>query len=377
MIYLFWGALAFLVYTMFGYPLLLWVLARFHKQEHRRAPTWPKVSLIVVAHNEAKTIAGKVRNCLELEYPEGKWEIIVASDGSNDGTADIVRSFAGNAVKLVEVQERRGKHYAQMVARDASSGEILVFSDAGVRLEPKVLGRMVSNFADPQVGCVSSEDVLVMGDKDERAEGSYVQLDALLRRWESRVSSLVSVSGAFFAARREVCGVWHPEQSSDFFVPLHTVAQGLRAVVDSECHGQYGHTTSDKAELWRKVRTIAHGLDVFFKHLELLNPVRYGFFSLQLLSHKLFRWLMPFAALVLVASNVFLWTSGQLYQLCLVGQAVLYGLGTLGLVIRPLQEFKLVKMAAFFLMGNVGTLMAWLSYCAGEKFVTWQPTQRN
>jgi len=377
MVYLFWGALAFLAYTLFGYPLLLWFLARFHKREHRRAPIWPTVSLIVAAHNEAKIIAGKVRNCLQLEYPEGRREIIVASDGSSDGTAEIVRGFARDGVRLVELQERCGKHYAQMVARDAASGEILVFSDAGVRLAPDALVRIVSNFADPQVGCVSSEDVLVAGDKGAEAEGSYVQLDALLRRWESRVGSVVSVSGSFFAARREVCGVWHAEQSSDFFVPLHTVAQGFRVVVDSECHGQYGQTASDKAELRRKVRTIAHGLDVFFKHLELLNPVRYGFFSLQLLSHKLFRWLMPFAALVLVASSVFLWTSGQLYQLCLVGQAVLYGLGTLGLVIRPLQEFKLVKMATFFLMGNVATLMAWLSYCAGEKFITWQPTQRD
>jgi cellulose synthase/poly-beta-1,6-N-acetylglucosamine synthase-like glycosyltransferase len=377
MVWVFWLSVVFLAYVLIGYPLLVWVLARWKARSHRRAEVWPSVSVIIAARDEAAIIGEKIRNTLDLAYPADKLEIIVASDASEDETPAIVRAFAARGVKLVEVPERRGKHYAQMVARDISRGEILVFTDASVRLEADALQKIVSNFGDPSVGSVSSEDRVVREKKSWLGEGAYIRSEMWLRRLESRVGSLVGLSGSFFAARREVCASWHPHQSSDFFVALHTVAAGYRAVVDPESRGHYGVTRSDRSELHRKVRTIVHGLDVFFTHREMLNPFRYGFFSWQLVSHKLFRWLAPFALLALLVSTLFLWGRGPFYQFCLLAQGALLGGGLLALAVRSLAQFKVFKLASFFLLGNAATLIAWMKFCSGERFVRWEPTRRS
>ncbi len=373
---IFWVAAGFLIYTFAGYPLLLSVFSWWFRRPHQRAAICPRVSLIVAAHNEAAGIADKIRNCLELTYPAEKREIIIVSDGSTDATADIVRSFEESGVRLIELPERRGKHHAQMIARNASDGEILVFSDSSVRLQPDALQTVVSNFADASIGCVSSED-RVMADQGSVGEGSYIDFEMWLRRLEARVGSLVGASGSFFAARRELCEQWHPGQSSDFFIPLHVAKQGLRTVVDIQSVGYYGLTRSERSEFHRKVRTIVHGLDVFFTHLELLNPLRYGLFSWQLASHKLARWMAPFALVALLVSNFGLWNAGRFYRTTLVLQVVLYGIGLLGLAFDRLHQVALFRLATFFLMGNAATLTAWFKFSLGEKFVTWEPTPRG
>jgi glycosyltransferase involved in cell wall biosynthesis len=375
MIWVFWSAAIFLIYTFAGYPLVLWVVSLWHSRPHRQAPIQPKVSLIIPAHNEAGLLKSKIENSLELVYPKDKLEIIVASDASTDDTADIVRSFSKDSVKLVEIPERRGKHHAQMIARDVSHGEILVFTDASVHLESDALQRIGSNFADPSVGCVSSEDQVAKQKRSWMGEQFYVLFEMWLRRLEAQIGSLVSASGSFFAARREVCKVWHPEQSSDFFIPLHAVAQGRRAIIDPACHGHYAVVHCERAELKRKVRTIVHGLAVLFSHLEMLDPLRYGFFSWQLISHKLFRWLVPFAVLSLLLSNAFLWKSGGFYRVSLVLQAAIYGSALLAL--SKVAQFKAFRLASFFLLGNAATLVAWLKFCSGERFAAWHPTRRS
>jgi glycosyltransferase involved in cell wall biosynthesis len=374
MIWVFWWAAIFLIYTFAGYPLVLWLVSLWRSQPYQRGEIQPEVSLIIAAHDEAAVIGRKILNCLELTYPEHKYEIIVASDGSDDGTAEIVRSFSPQGVKLIEIPDRRGKQYAQMLARDAGRGEILVFTDAGVELESDGLQKIVSNFADPSIGCVSSEDQVIQG--RGVGERSYVQLEMWLRRLESRIGSLVIASGSFFAARRTVCEVWHTDQTSDFFVPLNAVSKGLRAVVDPESLGCYALVHSEKDELQRKIRTIVNGLHVFFSHLHLLNPFRYGFFSWQLISHKLFRWLTPSAILLLTLSNLFLWQTSSFYRMCLALQIGIYGAGLLALVADRFSRWKPIRLAGYFLLGNAATLMAWFYFLSGEKFVTWQPTQR-
>src|SRR5215469_2217266 len=333
MIWVFWVTVLFLSYTMLGYPLLLWVVSRFRNRPHRRDAITPTISIIIAAHNEADCIAKKILNCLQLSYPTGAYEIIVASDGSHDETAEIVRSFGDRGVRLIDIPERHGKQFAQLQARDHAHGEILVFTDVGVELDPDAVQAIVANFADPQVGCVSSEDRIAKrtGWKGEQA---YVGLEMWMRRMESRMGSLVSASGSFFAARRSVCEPWHTDKTSDFFVVLTTVREGMRAVADPASVGRYGLARTDKSELKRKVRTIVNGLDVFFMYAKLLNPFRYGLYSWQLVSHKLCRWLVPIAMLALLVSNLFLRNAGQFYWLSLTAQLVIYGLGLLALTVN-------------------------------------------
>lgn len=377
MLWLFWIATAFVGYVLVGYPTLLWMVSRFRRRTHERKTIRPSVSVIVVVHNQAGILGEKIENTLQLAYPKDKLEIVIGSDHSNDATVDIIKSYEGRGVKFVESAQRLGKHHVQMLARDASRGEILVFTDAGIRMEPDVLEKIVSNFADPTVGSVSSEDQVQNTKEDWMGERFYVYGEMGLRRLESSVNSLVSLSGSLFAVRRDLCRVWHPDQSSDFFVALHTVASGMRAVVDPEARASFGVVRSEQAELWRKVRTIVHGLVVLFSHFELLNPFRYGMFAWQLLSHKLFRWLLPFAVFAVMVSNSFLWKDGLFYQACLVIQIGLYVTGLLSFFGGQIAKLKAVLLAGLFVLGNIATLLAWVKFCSGEKYVTWRPSRRG
>jgi cellulose synthase/poly-beta-1,6-N-acetylglucosamine synthase-like glycosyltransferase len=377
MVWVFRLAVGFILYTLAGYQILLWIISRFRRQQPRREDVTPAVTVIIVAHNEAATIAEKIQNTLAFDYPKERLEVVVGSDGSQDKTVEIVRSFAAAGVKLVESPARRGKHHLQMLARDVARGEVLVFTDASIRVEPHVLRKMVSHFADPAVGCVCSVDQILESRRGWRGEHFYVYGEMGLRHLEAQVGSLVSLSGSLFAVRRAVGEEWHPDMSSDFFLALHAVERGYRAVIDPECRARLGMVRSQKAELTRKVRTIVHGLVVFFAHLKMLNLFRYGLFSWQLLSHKLFRWLLPFAVLAALVSNIWLWNAGSFYQVCLLIQLAGYAAALVSHASDRLAELGVFKLASFFVMGNVATLMAWWKFCQGEKLVFWEPSRRG
>jgi glycosyltransferase involved in cell wall biosynthesis len=376
MLTLFWIAAGFLAYTFVGYPVLVAVVGLLRRRPVRRAPITPRITIIIPAHNEEARIGAKLEQTLALDYPAELRQIIVASDGSTDGTNAIVSGFADRGVELLALAERNGKHHAQMLAFERARGDVIVFTDSSVGLDPGALRQMASNFADPSIGCVSSEDHVTVPGRRWMGERVYVELEMRLRRLEARAGSLVGLSGSFCAARREVCTPWNPHQSSDFFLPLNAASQGLRSVVDPDCRGHYGLVRSERAELSRKVRTIVHGIDVLFSRIHLLNPLRTGFYSVQLISHKLFRWLLPFGALALFVANLFLWNAGPFYQATLVAQAGAYGSGLLALAFGGSDEFKLLRLAGFFLLGNAATVLAWMHFLRGEKFVAWEPSRR-
>jgi len=370
---IFWCAAVFIAYTLGGYYFVMWLLARFARRPHRREPVLPRVSIVVAMHNAAALAPTKLENTLALDYPASSRQILVACDGPTDNTVEVVRSFVDRGVEVLEFPHR-GKHFAQKMALAHATGDIIVFTDAGVALEAQALRLMARNFADPDVGAVSSEDRI---DRERVGIGErvYTTAEMWLRRHESAVSSLIGLSGSFFAARRELCERWNPEQSSDFFIALNCVREGKRAVVDPEACGRFGTVSSNRAEFERKVRTIVHGLHVLFSNAALLNPLRYGAFSWQLFSHKLCRWLLPFAFLALLIANARLWNAGGFYRATLALQLAVYLLGAAALLLR-LNEWRLPKLAGFFVIGNAATLAAWLSFCKGEKFVAWQPSRR-
>jgi len=376
MVWVFWISLGFIFYTLAGYQALLWVASKFRRRKHVMADVTPSVSVIIVAHNAEAIIGEKILNTLAVDYPSDKLEILVGSDGSTDATVEVVRSFADRGVRLVESAGRLGKHHLQMLALDISRSEILVFTDASIRVEPHVLTRMVSHFADSTVGSVCSVDEIFEPKAGWKGEHFYVSGEMGLRQLEAQVGSLVSLSGALFAVRREASKGWHPDMSSDFFLALHTVEQGYHAVIDPECRARLGMVKSQKEELGRKVRTIVHGLVVLYAHLHLLNVFRYGIFSWQLMSHKLFRWLLPFAFLGALISNVFLWEAGIFYRIFLFMQLAGYLAGLLSTAGGALARSAVFKLAGFIVMGNVATLVAWWKFCRGEKLAIWQPSRR-
>jgi cellulose synthase/poly-beta-1,6-N-acetylglucosamine synthase-like glycosyltransferase len=373
---LFWFSVAFVFYAYCGYPLLLLALSLFMGRPVAKGDMTPRVSFIITAYNEEKRIREKVENTLGQSYPPDRLEIIVASDGSTDQTDEIVKRYSARGVKLIRASERKGKENAQKLAVEAASGEILVFSDVSTVLDPGGVMSIVRNFNDPCIGCVSSVDRVIGRDGRVGGEGSYVRYEMFLRRLESRVNTLVGLSGSFFAARREACFPWSPDLASDFNTLFNSVRIGLRGILDPESVGSYRDLEDEKKEYHRKVRTVLRGIRVFMNHVYLLNPFRYGFFSWQLLSHKLFRWMVPFAMILAFVSNMFLARESIYYLVAFLAQVVFYVGAVLGIWLNRLFVGSILKIFTYFVLVNLSILSAWYSYVRGERIVKWEPSAR-
>jgi glycosyltransferase involved in cell wall biosynthesis len=368
----FWCSVALIVYAYAGYPCVLLALTRLRDRPVRKAPITPRVSFIIAAHNEEQQIAAKIENTLRQDYPRDAMEIIVASDCSTDGTDEIVRSF-GRRVWLVRAAERRGKEAAQQLAVRSAMGKVLVFSDVATTLAPDAVSSIVRNFADPTVGCVSSVDCLLDAQGQASGEGAYVRYEMWLRSLESRVNTLVGLSGSFFAARHDVCRRWAADRQSDFSTLLNTVAMGLRGVLDVDSKGYYRNLSDDRREFQRKVRTVVRGIAVLDRNARMLNPFRYGMFAWQLASHKVCRWLVPFAMLAALGSNWLLVAKTPFYAASFLGQCAFYAAALGGLWTGA----PALRIPMFFVVANLGVLTAWLRYARGERIASWDPSQRT
>lgn len=374
---LFWVSIAVIAYAYAGYPLALGAVALLRTRRVAKADVTPQVTLIITAYNEETRIADKLENTLKLSYPRDRLELLVASDCSTDRTDEIVRSYADRGARLVRAPARRGKEAAQQLAVDAAQGEILVFSDAATVLPEEAVRNMVKNFNDPSVGCVSSVDRFLDRDGRPSGEGAYVRYEMFLRSLETRVNSLVGLSGSFFAARREVCRAgWSADLQSDFNTVLNSVRMGLRGVADPDSVGYYLNIADERKEYERKVRTVLRGISVFMRSLALVNPFRHTVFAWQLLSHKLCRWLVPFAMLAALAANAALTLESGLYLSLFALQVLFYAVAVGGLLWKPLLSLSPVRLAAYFVLVNASILQAWLRYWSGERLVVWEPSKR-
>ena len=376
---LFWIQICGIVYAYLGYPLVLRLLASVSAHRWKPADTtsgarhFPSVTMIVPVHNEASVIARKVENTLALDYPRDKLEVLFVSDGSTDGTAEVIRSRLAPHVRLLELADRGGKARALNHGLAHATGEIICFTDASIALERDALATLVANFRDPAIGCASGEDVIAGGG----GEGLYGRYELALRRLESTVHSIVGASGSFYAQRRALCGEFPEGMAPDFLSVLNTVEQGYRAISDSGARGSMTSLSSSQAEFQRKVRTILRGISTLFLKWRLLNPLRFGVFSVELISHKLMRWCVPFFLVVLFASNLFLLDHAA-YVVLLAGQIAFYGVALLSWLGVPLIEKSLAgRVAAYFTIVNVATLVAWWKYASGVRQEIWNPTQRE
>jgi hypothetical protein len=278
---------------------------------------------------------------------------------------------------LVRVSERKGKEAAQKLAVEVAGGEILVFSDVATILPENAVRNIVKNFHDETVGCVSSVDRFIDQDGRVSGEGAYVKYEMFLRSLETRVNSLVGLSGSFFAARSALCKqAWSENLQSDFNTVLNSMRAGMRGVADADSPGYYKNIADERKEFDRKVRTVLRGISVFMKSLGLVNPIQYPFFAWQLVSHKLCRWLVPFAMLTALITNAILTMAIRQYGLLLVLQVMFYTVAISGLCWRSLLRIPVVKLPAFFVLVNVSIFKAWIQYWSGARLVVWEPSKR-
>lgn len=371
----FWVSAFLVFHSYFGYAMSLWLLGLIRGKSHVKLPVHPYVSIIITAYNEEKRIQNKLENTLSLTYPKEKLQILVASDGSTDRTNAITETYRDSGVELLAIRERAGKESAQRDAMKASRGEIIVFTDVATIIEPNGIEEIVSNFAAPEIGCVSSEDRLLDRDGNPSGEGFYVRYEMLLRRLESQVNSLVGLSGSFFAARRVVCLDLSPDMQSDFRTLLNSMKLGLRGISDPKVTGSYLDVSEKNREFDRKVRTVLRGLTVFFRHLEFLNVFRYGFFSYQYFCHKLLRWLVPFFMITALSASAILAMSSTSYFACFMAQILFYVFAFLGWI-KDGECSRIIKIPYYFVTVNISILVSWWKYMCNQRIVMWNPSER-
>jgi len=374
---LFWGSFLAIFYTYFGYPAILSVLSLIRKRESGPLDKafCPLVTLIITVHNEEARIKKKIENTLAIDYPRDLLQILVASDASTDRTDDIVRGYEDKGITLVRAPERRGKEFAQKCALEKARGEIIVFSDVATMIERDGILKIVSNFSDPTVGCVSSEDRVLDELGNISGEGVYVCYEMWLRSLETRVNSVVGLSGSFFAARADVCRDWPTSIPSDFNTLLNSIKLGLRGVSDPKSIGLYTNIKDEKKEFDRKVRTITRGIAALMANMGLMNPFRFGIFSWQLLSHKLMRWLVPWFMISAVFSNIILVYRSALYKAFCVLHVLFYVSAFLNDRVFA-QSTSIFKLPYYFVQVNMAIARAWVEYLKGERYVTWSPSTR-
>jgi len=375
MIWLFWICVFGAVYSYAIYPLLLSVVVPRRRSQGQN-PTWqPKVTLVVACRNEERRLAQKLENALQLRYRP--LEVLVASDASDDRSDEIVRSFADRGVVLVRSPERRGKEHAQGLSIKAAGGDIIVFSDAGTDLPADSIDFIVERFRDSSVGAVSSEDQFISTDGKVVGEGAYVKYEMWLRRLESERAGLVGLSGSFFAVRKSVLTRWDASIPSDFACALMTNRAGLVAVSDGRVRGIYKDIKDPSKEYQRKVRTAIRGMAGLARLVEVMNPLRFGWFAFQVFSHKFMRWMVPwFLAGALLSSGVLAYQGLQIYRALFVLQALGYAAILLAHVAPAVRSIGLVRLAYYFVQANIALAHAGVLFIAGKRVVVWEPSVR-
>ena len=280
----FWLSAAALIYAYAGYPLLLFIVSIFRPLTVRAGDYQPTVSIIITAYNEELVLAAKLENTLALGYPHELIEIIVASDCSTDRTDDIVRKYSRQGVKLVRQPERLGKTAAQNAAVAQAGGEIILFSDATSLYKTDVVRALIPNFADPTVGCVAGRLIYVDPSESRVGRGarSYWSYETFLKKHESRVCSLIGASGCLYAVRRSAYVPLYYEACSDFIIATKMVEQGLRAVYEPNAICTEETNRRSDNELKMRVRVIAQTFTDLWRHRAMLNPIRSGFYAVQL-----------------------------------------------------------------------------------------------
>ena len=376
---LFWASAAVVGYTYVGFPLVVLVRGRLRPTPYRSADITPTVSLLVAAHNEARGIARKLENALALDYPADRLDIVVASDGSNDDTEAIVATFVGRGIRLLQLP-RQGKALALNAAVAASTGEILVFSDANSLYAADAVRRLVRPFADPSVGGVAGNQRYRPGsasDATTAGEQVYWDFDRLLKEAESRAGSTISATGAIYAIRRSLFRGVPVGVTDDFAVSTSVIEQGYRLVFAADALAWEPVASSGSMEWDRKVRIMTRGLRGVFERRALLNPTRYGFYSVQLVSHKVLRRMAGIPLIVLALLSPALWRRGRVYRLATVLQSAFYLLGIVGLVLgrRGIARHRLLAAPSFFITVNAAAMTALWNIVRGRKIDRWDPAR--
>lgn len=379
----FWAASGLVVYAYAVYPALIWGLARAfgRKAEPPEAAgaDLPSVSLVISAYNEQDVLADRLRNALAMDYPREKFQILVGSDGSKDGTVEIARGFQDRGVEVLDFAQNRGKASVlnDLIAR--ATGSIVLLSDANTDIDPDAARKLVRWFADGSVGAVCGRLVLIDHVTGQNADGLYWKYETFLKLCEAKLGALLGANGAIYAIRKDLYVPIHPGTIvDDFVIPLliaqkskHKIIYDREAVAIEETAPDVG------AEFHRRARIGAGGFQSIGMLWRLLNPAR-GWVAFSFLSHKILRWFCPFFLLIAFATNLALAIGGLPFYQALLGlQVAFYGLSALpSLLPATVGVPKVARLATLFTSMNAALLVGFYRWLFGRQRGAWRRTSR-
>ncbi|MEW6716759.1 MAG: glycosyltransferase family 2 protein [Chloroflexota bacterium] len=389
---LFWLCVAFILYTYFGYPLFLAFLTRFMPAKVEYPAYLPSVTLLVAACNEEVVIAKKLENCLKLDYPGDQLQILVAADGSDDRTPEIVRRFARQGVELSYSPERRGKMAAINRAMPMARGEVVVFSDANNMYATDALKKLVQPFGDSQVGAVSGAKVVLSREGGlDASEGLYWRYESFIKKQETRLGSCTGVSGEIFAVRRDLFEP-PPEEiiNDDFYIALRIIRRGYRIAYVPDARSMEWISPTSKDEVIRRSRIVAGRFQAMVRARELLD-LRNGLVVWQVVSHKFFRPLVPWAMLGALLANLLavmlppqpgwhplLSLAYPINWIFLAFQLLFYGLALLGSAVQFEGSVgKLLCLPAFMVNSQLAAVFGLFGYISGRQTALWERVPRD
>ncbi len=364
------------LYVYIGYPLLLWVITNLYRKSHLQSNTFTeKVTLIVSCYNEADVIPDKIENCLNIDYPAELFEVIFVSDGSTDGTDELIKQCKDTRVKLIRQEGRLGKTSGLNLAVPEAQGEYIVFSDANAMYQGDAIKKLTRNFASADVGYVVGAAIYTDGDQSAAAESEnrYWEYELAIKKMESDIHSVVGGDGAIYAIRKSLYQTLDARDINDFVNPLQIIALGYRGLFEPEARCFEETANNFRKEARRKERIVNRSFRGLMKVKTVLNPLRFGVFSLQVISHKLLRWLIPVFLLMIATGSIIL-SYQQLvsYQWLYVLETLFLWLAIIGYIkqnqtsIHPLFFYPF-----YFLMVNFYSLVGIVKALSGNIQIIW------
>jgi cellulose synthase/poly-beta-1,6-N-acetylglucosamine synthase-like glycosyltransferase len=388
---LFWILLFIIVYTYVGYGVLLYLIIkirRFFKigKKVEIDPTYePEVTLFIAAYNEKDYVAAKMKNTLELEYPKEKMNIIWVTDGSDDGTPDLLKGYPHTTVHHLD--ERNGKIGAMNRGMEFVKTPIVIFSDANTNLGKESIRRIVNLFGNPKVGCVSGEKRIIDKESDVASgagEGIYWKYESALKKWDAELYSVVGAAGELFAIRTKLYR--HVEKDTlldDFMISLRVAQDGYTIQYDPEAYAIETASANVKEELKRKIRISAGGIQSVVRLRSLLNIFKYGTLSFQYISHRVLRWtltplclllLIPILSVIGIHDGLF---SLQLFPVLFWLQVIFYAAALLGWFLENREtSVKILFVPYYFFIMNLSVVLGFFRYMKNTQSVNWERSKR-
>ncbi len=390
---IFWLLLFVVFYAYLGYGILLFFLVKLKRifspgKSNFHADYEPHVTLFVAAYNEKDYVDAKVNNSFSMEYPSDKLHQVWVTDGSNDGTPDILMKYASKGIEVYHEDARGGKIGAMNRGMQFVKSPIVIFSDGNTMLGKESVQRIVNLFSDPKVGCVSGEKRIYNKDKDAAAgtEGIYWKYESKLKKWDAELYSVVGAAGELFAIRTELFEkVEKDTLLDDFIISLRVAMKGFTIQYDPEAYAIETASADVKEELKRKVRIAAGGIQSIVRLSPLLNIFRYGTLSFQYISHRVLRWTAaPLSLPVLLIINFllayFIGFSNytNLYIILFYLQLAFYFFAIIGWYLENKAiRIKILFVPYYFLVMNVAVLLGMKRYFKGSQSVNWERAKRG